>query len=73
METWNHMASEIYVNEIPLKDTRHSALKIFTKFLEDKKYLYSLYFAKSDDTYYEVINLNHDINIKKIFQCSTKC
>ena len=55
------------INEIPLKDTRHSAIKIFTKFLENKEYIYSLYFAKSDDTFYEVINLNHDINIKKSF------
>jgi HD-GYP domain-containing protein (c-di-GMP phosphodiesterase class II) len=52
----------------PEPNIRHKISKVFISYIKSKNYVYSTYIGKKDGTFYEIINLNLDKNIKAIFK-----
>lgn len=55
------------VSENPIPNRRHKLAKIFTTYMENKDYVYSIYIGKGDGTFYEIINLNLNKDMIKNF------
>ena len=58
------LSSYDFIDETPISNKKHSSLKVITTFLQNKNYIYSVYFAKNDSSFYELVNLEHNASVK---------
>jgi hypothetical protein len=52
----------------PKPNIRHKISKVLISYMKSKNYVYSTYIGKKDGTFYEIINLNLDKDMKTIFK-----
>lgn len=52
----------------PKPNVRHKISKVLISYMKSKTYVYSTYIGKKDGTFYEIINLNLDKDMKTIFK-----
>lgn len=55
------------VFRLPIPDKRHPLHKVFSIYLDHNPYLYALYIGQKDGSFYEMINLDVDKSMHRIF------